>query len=182
MLPNATPSGAIFSSCGRYRYSLWRRWRGGKKGILLIVGLNPSTADGTNDDATLRRCIGFAKREEFSTLIICNLFALRSTQPERLFTASDPVGPDNDKWLRHCCLQSNRTLVAWGATAERFVARTRRVLSLLDSDLWCLGTTTKSPTAAKRNHISQSSQPLQSESNPPTLSKASLRIKVFEPL
>lgn len=56
---------AKISDCGKYRYSLSRRWgeiRAGRPPIVFVM-LNPSTADHTVDDPTIRRCIAFAKRE-----------------------------------------------------------------------------------------------------------------------
>jgi len=60
---------ADVSECGRYRWSLRRSWMffgedGGHrpgKGVCCFVMLNPSTADGTQDDPTIRRCINFAQ-------------------------------------------------------------------------------------------------------------------------
>lgn len=54
-------SGAELSPCGRYRYRLWRAWATEGRSAL-IVGLNPSTADATEDDPTIRREVAFAKR------------------------------------------------------------------------------------------------------------------------
>ncbi len=52
---------ATLSEDRRYRYRLTREWDQEKPKVLFI-GLNPSTADEIEDDATIRRCIGFAKR------------------------------------------------------------------------------------------------------------------------
>ena len=52
--------GAILSRNRLYRYVLWREWDA-RKGTCVFIGLNPSTADETVDDPTLRRCINFAK-------------------------------------------------------------------------------------------------------------------------
>ena len=52
--------GAKLSDDKLYRYSLWRIWDD-KKPYVLFIGLNPSTADETEDDPTIRRCIGFAE-------------------------------------------------------------------------------------------------------------------------
>ncbi|MDP3851982.1 MAG: DUF1643 domain-containing protein [Luteolibacter sp.] len=51
---------AVLSSCGQYRYELWRRWAEGPH--VLFIMLNPSTADATNDDATIRKCVAYARR------------------------------------------------------------------------------------------------------------------------
>ncbi len=59
------------------------------------VGLNPSTADETVDDPTIRRCIDYARRWDCGGLQMLNLFAVRATDPKAMLAADDPVGPDN---------------------------------------------------------------------------------------
>lgn len=106
-------SGADFSGCGRYRYTLWRRW--GPGGTCMFVGLNPSTADATIDDPTVRRCIGFARSWGYGSLMMTNLFAWRATDPRDMLAAEDPVGPDNDQTLRACWMNAKIAVAAWGA-------------------------------------------------------------------
>lgn len=129
---------AIFSEDRIYRYLLLRKIskNGGR---VLFVCLNPSTADESKDDPTIRRCIGFARYWGFSGLIVANLFAYRATSPEDLKKALDPVGPKNDDWLRAASSEADLTVVAWGNHGlfkERFVA----VLPLL-SNPKCFGVT-----------------------------------------
>ena len=54
--PTSRDSAAVLSPCGRYRYTLERAWAPNPR-YLMWVMLNPSTADATQDDATIRRCI-----------------------------------------------------------------------------------------------------------------------------
>lgn len=107
--------GAIFSPDYAYRYVLWRVWsKGGRS--LVVIGLNPSTADATHDDPTIRRCIGFAKREALDGLIMLNLFALRATDPKVMMGHLDPTGADNDRRLREYAQRQRGIVVAaWGA-------------------------------------------------------------------
>jgi hypothetical protein len=131
-------SDAVISECGGYRYSLSRRWGSGP--ALRVVMLNPSTADATVDDPTIRRCIGFARREGFAALTVLNLYAYRATDPKALLTCPDPVGPDNNAWLAAHLQGSASVLAAWGANARP--ERVQRVLSLVRGVDWrCLGTT-----------------------------------------
>ncbi|NDP63754.1 MAG: DUF1643 domain-containing protein [Polaromonas sp.] len=110
----ALRSDATFSSCRQYRYSLWRRWGDPAGGYAMFVGLNPSTADETMDDPTIRRCIGFAQDWGYAGLCMTNLFAFRATQPSVMKAAADPVGPDNDQALL-CMAQGAGVIVAaWG--------------------------------------------------------------------
>lgn len=103
----------IFSSCRTYRYALWREWIGGD-GYAMFVGLNPSTADETQDDPTIRRCIAYAKAWGYSGLCMTNLFAYRATQPEDMKSATDPVGPENDAYLKTLAEGAGVIVAAWG--------------------------------------------------------------------
>jgi hypothetical protein len=135
--------GATFSECGRYRYRLRRTWLPELPPVLWIM-LNPSTADAATDDPTIRRCMRFAQRwGGFGGLEVCNLFALRSTDPKALRQAADPVGPDNDRAILEASKAAGCVVVAWGAGGElkgrgRIVAR---ALSFVRADLVCLGRT-----------------------------------------
>jgi hypothetical protein len=104
---------AIFSECRRYRYVLGRKWDISRPAVL-FVALNPSTADADRDDATVRRCVGFARTWGFGSLIIANLFAFRSTDPRLLDQVPDPVGPRNDHWLKRLSEGASLTIAAWG--------------------------------------------------------------------
>jgi len=131
---------ALFSECGLYRYRLTRRLHG-DRGSLLIIGLNPSTADATHNDPTIRRCLGFAERWGHSTLVVTNLFSFRSTQPEGLKKTKSPIGLDTDQILQQEAEKATMILAAWGAHGGLF-NRNREVLALLQNyPLYCLGIT-----------------------------------------
>jgi hypothetical protein len=89
---------AVISSCGKYRYLLTREVGFGDRTATFIM-LNPSTADAVNNDPTVRRCIGLARRWGCGWLLVANLFAVRATRPADMRRASDPVGPDNHEWV-----------------------------------------------------------------------------------
>ncbi len=110
--------GADISSCGTYRYRLWREWGNGFP--LLWIMLNPSTADAQQDDPTIRKCVGFAKQWGFGRIEVVNLFALRSTSPKVIKKHYDPVGPDNDAVIIDACRRHNSTgiIAAWGSHGD----------------------------------------------------------------
>lgn len=112
---NLISSRAVMSACGLYRYRLWRDLGPGGAGTVLFVLLNPSTADSEQDDPTVRRCVGFAKSWGFARAELVNLFAFRSTSPNALATAVDPVGPENDFHLQDAARAAHRVVAAWGA-------------------------------------------------------------------
>lgn len=132
---------AEISDCGRYRYSLRRAWGDGP--TVAFIGLNPSTADAENDDPTIRRCIGFAQAWGYSSLLMLNLFALRSTNPSRLLFDAAPIGPDTDARLNTDVLGASLVVAAWGAhyIAASRGADVRHRLEALGVELHALGLT-----------------------------------------
>lgn len=127
-MPTDTRRHATISDCGSFRYRLWRKWSVGSP--LLFVMLNPSTADGLQDDATIRRCYGFAARAGFGELEVVNLYAYRATKPADLKAAGYPVGPENDRHIREAVLDAAAVCVAWGANVAG-LSRPGEVLTLL---------------------------------------------------
>ncbi len=129
-------SGANFSRCRRYRYTLWRRWDP-ERPLVMIIGLNPSTADACQDDPTIRRCIGFARVWGYGGLVVTNLFAFRATYPADLKAAVDPIGPRNDYWIRRMAGQVETIVAAWGNDGT-WVGRSAQVQRMLRGRLHCL--------------------------------------------
>ena len=128
-------SDAILSEDRIYRYALWRIWDNTQPNVMFI-GLNPSTADETEDDPTIRRCIGFAKSWGYGGLIMANIFAYRATEPEIIKSAKDPIGPENDKWLLKLIQEAPLVIGAWG-NHGKFKGRGRAVMDSIPN-LYCL--------------------------------------------
>jgi len=109
---------ARISDDGLYRYRLERVWDDALPSLGFVM-LNPSTADALVDDPTIRRCIGFARREKAGGLIVCNLYAFRATNPADLWNARDPYGPENDEELVNLSYYAKLTgrpiVCGWGA-------------------------------------------------------------------
>jgi hypothetical protein len=119
---------AILSPDGVYRYTLGRRW--GDGAYVNFVMLNPSKADATEDDPTIRRCVGFVRSWGHDALVVTNLYALRSTDPKALMMHPAPIGPENDAELEVRALCAGLVVCAWGA--DRAVkGRAGRVVRLL---------------------------------------------------
>jgi len=102
-----------FSPCRLYRYTLWREWEASLP-YTMFIGLNPSTADETKDDPTIRRCIEFSKSFGHGSLCMTNLFAWRDTKPENMKLAKDPIGPENNDWLEASASAAGVVIAAWG--------------------------------------------------------------------
>ncbi len=109
-------TGAVISDCEKFRYRLWRYWNK-ELNTLGFVMLNPSTADAFTDDATIRKCIGFASRLGFGGIEIANLYAYRARHPGALKYVRDVIGPDNDKSILSMARTSQQVVVAWGGNA-----------------------------------------------------------------
>ena len=137
-----TQPGTILDGAREYRYTLERTWNPDADRVLFVM-LNPSTADATTDDATIRRCRGFAVSWGKGGIVVGNLFALRSTDPKGLFRHRDPVGPENDKHLERLARECEMVVAAWGNSASSVPAFRKRqefVKELLRGRMQCLGT------------------------------------------
>lgn len=144
---------AIISECGTYRYLLTRWTRTllshtlpMANGSLLLLMLNPSTADASKNDPTIRRCISLAERLGAADLTVVNLFAYRATKPkalkEALVAGEDIIGPENDDYIRYAVENADKVVCAWGRNGMHYTQRVARVLMILDGvELWCLGET-----------------------------------------
>jgi len=106
---------ASLSDDGVYRYWLSRRLSMGERAVV-FVGLNPSTADATQDDQTIRREVDYARRWGFDLYWKGNLYAYRSTDPAHLRPLDDltAVGPLNQESLRWLAQKAEIIVCAWG--------------------------------------------------------------------
>lgn len=109
-------SGAEFSKDGKYRYALWRIWNYDRP-LVMIIGLNPSTASADRDDPTIRRVKKFAFDWGYGGFYMMNLFAIVSAKPSVLKTDPDPLG-DNDGWLEKISPKCQKIIFAWGSFKE----------------------------------------------------------------
>lgn len=114
---NEAEKGAIFSPEEEavFRYLLWRLWDSNAP-LLLVIMLNPSTADHKADDRTIMTLTARAKADGYGGIIVINLFAYRATSPSDMKKAEDPIGPRNDIII-DVLLEMNEQppLCAWGS-------------------------------------------------------------------
>ncbi len=143
---------AKLSDCGRYRYELVRTWMPAPKRLGWIM-LNPSTADAMQDDATIRKCMKFAKTWGFDGIVVQNLFTLRATNPEDLVPPNLGGGDLLDRAagiLMHAgickdfsaVLACDQIMAAWGShsvvSATRADVIARREAATKKKPLYCL--------------------------------------------
>jgi hypothetical protein len=127
------------------RYTLRRSWMG-NGGVVNFIMLNPSTADDQFDDATIRRCVGFAKRWGYCGLVVTNLFAYRATDPKDLKALLKTcggfrlaIGEENTSHLDREAKMAHRIVCAWGDNCNTMPERARDVTLMLSVyDLYCI--------------------------------------------
>jgi len=105
-------SGANFSECGTYRYSLFRTWDT-KLPKAMCIGLNPSTASAVKNDPTITNLAAMLKRLGYGGFYMMNLFAIISPKPEVILTCSDPIG-ENEKHLELVSRICQDVIFCWG--------------------------------------------------------------------
>lgn len=136
---------------------------------MACIGLNPSTASEHDDDPTIRRVMGFAKREGCGGIVMLNLFAMRATDPKALLEgrlegtsnsrtrtvsvrpvysiAPEAVGPDNNHAIAAALVDvatvGGVVVAAWGNTHAKLTGERVRVVRQLIGEwpVMCFGTT-----------------------------------------
>lgn len=105
---------AVISECGKYRYLLRRTWDHNRPRALLVM-LNPSTADATLDDATIRSCVRLLNGQGYGSMEVVNVYAYRATDPGELSKQEDPFGPRNEATVAAAVARCDVVVCAWGA-------------------------------------------------------------------
>jgi hypothetical protein len=142
-----------------FRYKLGRvfhRAPSGNEGAVLFIMLNPSTATAEEFDPSVRRCAGFAVDWGYRKLLVGNVFAIRSTDPEILHDEDAPYsnggGKKNNQALLDMAEKAELVVCAWGNHAQEN-DRGRRVIRLLAANGYV-------PHALKINKTGEPSHPL----------------------
>lgn len=111
--PDGSFASAVFDASREYRFALTRRRHEGT-GCCMFIMLNPSTADAFQLDPTVTRCRNYAWGWGCHKLVVGNIFALRSTDPQALYRCPDPVHPRNMEILRKLAANADMVVCAWG--------------------------------------------------------------------
>lgn len=135
-------SGATFSHCRTYRYTLWRI-EDESKPLLMYVCLNPSTADEHKDDHTITRLRNFTRGWGYGGFYICNLYAYRATSPKDLMSAKRSVdieGGENTISIVRTVTKCQDIVCAWGNDGSS--AHFKKYYQYFkERELKCFGTT-----------------------------------------
>ncbi len=135
--------GAEISADEKYRYKLWRIWEPSRP-LLLWIMLNPSTADGSVNDPTIRRCIDFTAKLGYGGMFVGNLFAYRATKPAVLYSKKqsgfDVVGPENISAVKSMAAKCSKVVIACGNGFAKSYMDHIGLLSI-HPETYCLGRT-----------------------------------------
>jgi hypothetical protein len=133
---------AVISDCGRYRYLLRRAWDHDKPRALFVM-LNPSTADATVDDATIRSCIRLSRGFGYGSFEVVNLFSWRATDPKDLAASPTPIGSEQYGITDAAIARCDIPICAWGAhpMANGHGRRMVEQISASRPAAFCLGKT-----------------------------------------
>lgn len=104
---------AVISECGLYRYRLDRKVSDNGP-VYAFFGVNPSTADAEQDDATVRKWTGFVSRWGGSRFIVGNVFAYRATDVRELSKVADPIGRRCNDYIREIVSEADVLVPCWG--------------------------------------------------------------------
>jgi hypothetical protein len=130
----------------KYRLTLWRTFKDQPGPPMVFVMLNPSTADALQDDPTIRRCCGFARREGCGGIVVVNLSPWRATDPAHLDAAirrgEDVELEEKNReamlWARDV---GGLWVLAWGSGIRPWMDRAARTARSIAPRPMCLGKT-----------------------------------------
>lgn len=110
---------AVISPCGLYRYRL-ERTVAMTGPVYAFFGINPSTADASLDDATVRKWIGFTKVWGGSRFMVGNVWPLRSTDVRALSRATRwlDIGRENQRHILAMAAEADILVPCWGDRAK----------------------------------------------------------------
>lgn len=129
---------AVISDDGIYRYSLTRVWDTDLPRVCFIM-LNPSVADASKDDPTIRRCRNLSKTWGFGSLEVVNLFAFRATMPHELLSTPNPIGYENNAYILAAVARAAKVVVAWGHQGS-LLGQSKRVTEMI-GECFCVNKT-----------------------------------------
>lgn len=127
---------AHFSDCGKYRYLLERIWDYSKPRVVCI-GLNPSTANGIDDDSTITNLCKLLESLGYGGLDMMNLYGLITPNPKELQAHPNPLG-ENDIWLDKMT-EGCDVIFCWGSFKQAEY-RAKKMIAKFPNGL-CLGKT-----------------------------------------
>lgn len=134
------PQGAFISNDNMYRYLLWRTETLDAPVTVamtvLFIMLNPSTADASIDDPTIRKVRGFTRKLGFARSFVVNLYAWRATKPEELRKVPAPIGELNDAFIANAARRASIIIPAWGTNHMKVDGgkRARHVVDMLKAN------------------------------------------------
>lgn len=128
---------AEISDCGRFRWTLTRRWD--NRPYLLAVMANPSMADAERDDPTMTLLSQITAHNGFGGIVVVNLVPYRSSSPKeaRAWLAQNNQSVFDAMWknldhVKHRVEQAGAVLAAWGSDGWKAGDWYSRVSSLLE--------------------------------------------------
>jgi hypothetical protein len=120
--------GALFSTCRKYRFALWREWSDIRPAVMFI-GLNPSTANESVNDPTIRKVRKIANHNGYGKVFMLNLYPIISSDPAALKPfAMFEKAAENKEAIRQHSQNACDVVFAWGGFEE---AKTALAMELI---------------------------------------------------
>lgn len=142
---------ATFSEDRSKRFDLIRDWRdeiGAPQKTMVLAMLNPSKAGEKDDDPTVRKGVGFARRWGFGRLVVVNLEPTVSTDPWEL-PSFRGIDMHNRAVIQGWIGEADTVVAAWGTQPPAICRRIalQELIYLFKQiapvDLYCIGETAK---------------------------------------
>lgn len=138
LLPGVTGNAKFSRPDRKYRHWLTRKvgpqtekWTRG----ILYIGMNPSTAEATIDDPTIRKEQHYMLREGFDFMVKCNVMDYRCTDSDQLLVRHKAnvrlCSPKNLEWIRWWADRVDTIVFAWGKLPKQLEGHAQNVKDML---------------------------------------------------
>lgn len=128
---------ALFSNDRTQRYLLTRVWDESLP-MATCIGLNPSNANESKDDLTIRVLCTVLKNHGYGGLFMTNLYSVVTSDPKKLRELYTNVR-GNEMWISDAAERSKDVIFCWGDFSQAYFPATR--IKRLFPNALCFGKT-----------------------------------------
>lgn len=101
-----------------YRFTLVRSIDPFNSSQITFIGLNPSTADDTEDDQTTKKLMEFTDRWGYGKYLLLNLYPYRATDHRELVNYMNEKVSQNRRLIKKALRRSDLVVPMWGRLSK----------------------------------------------------------------
>lgn len=122
------------SKNGKYRYYYRNIWDKDLP-VVMFICLRPQNKEGKRE-YVIDSLIQYCQQIDYGGFYLCNLFAYITEKDHELTVVKDPVGKDNDMWIKKIAKRADMVIFAWGVNGK--IQKRSKEVENMFSTSWAL--------------------------------------------